>query len=67
MKNKMTAKLSSCFSLLAVGFLMLFSPSVSQAQNSSSACGKGYKYEQVQEQVQEEVWHRLDWSSTLAL
>lgn len=38
MKSRMSASFSICFSFLVVGFLMLFSPLVGQAQTGSTNC-----------------------------
>lgn len=54
MKRKRLVESSLLF--LIVGFLMLFSPLVGKAQYPSSACGKGYKYVEVQEPAQKEIY-----------
>ena len=43
MRNEMKAKFSSCFLLLAVGFLLLLSPIIGRAQDNSTLCKSGFE------------------------
>jgi tetratricopeptide (TPR) repeat protein len=50
---KQSRFVESAFLFLVVGSLMLFSLSISKAQNTSARCEKGYVYDQVYDQVYE--------------
>lgn len=44
MRSEISRKSSSCFLFLVAGFLMLFSPSVSKAQNNFTGCKSVWKW-----------------------